>query len=85
MSWEHLRDAKPVARKQHRCMLCERPIAVGAQHVIRCGISHGEFSSFRMHAACEEATRDWDEMDWECAEFGSTFLANSFESGVFSG
>lgn len=73
MTWQHLRDTTPIARKEHRCLLCALPIAVGEKHVMRAGVSDGEFSQFRMHVACEAVTQDWDEMDWECGAYGAEF------------
>ena len=70
MSWQHLRDETPAARKPHRCFLCGAEIRVGERHVKRAGISDGGLDTFRMHAACEAETKDWDETDWECFSEG---------------
>jgi hypothetical protein len=67
MSWQHLRDSRPTARKEHRCYLCELPIAIGEKHVQRVGVSFGQFDHFRMHEQCEAATQSWDQHDWECS------------------
>lgn len=73
MSWTHLEDRTPKARKVYRCLLCELPIAIGERHVKRCGISEGGHYNFRMHTACEKITADqlWDEVDWECLDASS--------------
>lgn len=68
MSWTHLNDSTPVARKPHQCYLCEHEIPVGEKHLCRTGID-GEVRrpvTFRMHLGCHELTKGWDEDDWEC-------------------
>ncbi len=65
MSWTHLRDTAPKARKEYRCFLCSEPILIGKVHVYRAGIMDDNLTSIRMHMECESATADWDEMDWE--------------------
>lgn len=78
MSWYHLEDRTPKARKVYQCLLCELPIAVGEKHVERCGISERMHYNFRMHAACEKFTADhlWDTVDWECLD------AEAFRQGL---
>ena len=66
MSWTHLSDTQPKARKEHVCELCALPIAVGQKHVARRGVSDGVVMTFRMHEDCERMTRDWHLDDWEC-------------------
>lgn len=66
MAWQHLEDTRPMARKEHACYLCGRPIAVGQRHVRRVGTDSGEFVTTRMHEACEALTTEWIEWDWEC-------------------
>ena len=66
MSWTHLSDTRPRARKQHQCILCRLRIRKGARHVHRTGVVDGELVSSRMHAVCEAATRDWDDDAWDC-------------------
>jgi hypothetical protein len=61
---EYLGGTYPVARKEHRCYLCGRPIVEGQVHIKRVGLYEGDFSSTRMHMRCENATRDWDEEEW---------------------
>ncbi len=41
MSWTHLSDTNPKARKDHFCELCERIILKGTVHVARRGIGDG--------------------------------------------
>lgn len=72
MSWTHLSDTKPRAKKRHMCCLCERGIEPGAVHIARRGISDGQAITTRMHIACEALTKSWDEGDWECSD-PSTF------------
>lgn len=67
MSWVHLEDKVVRARKPHRCYLCGEPIEKGEKYLRRSGVEEGEgFASVKMHPACEEHTKDWDEHDWEC-------------------
>lgn len=66
MSWTHLRDGRPKARKSHRCFLCGEAIEVGETYVRRSGISDDRPYSFAMHPECEAEAKRWDEMDWEC-------------------
>ena len=64
MSWNHIRDEKPKARKDHTCYLCELRIPKGTVHVCRTGSFDGELVTQRMHKQCEFATQDWDD-EWE--------------------
>lgn len=67
MSWLHIEDKKPKARKKHYCYLCGKTIDIGIIHIARTGIHTGEgFGTFRMHLDCEPHTHDWDIGDWEC-------------------
>lgn len=66
MSWTHLEDTKPKAAKDHRCYLCERVIPKGEEHILRVGVNEDGFDRSRMHIACEEKTRRWDQWEWEC-------------------
>ena len=65
MSWTHLEDTTPKARKEHRCYLCELPIRKGTIHVARSGVGDNGIEKFRMHAECEKITKPWIEQDWE--------------------
>ena len=66
MSWRHLSDEHPVARKPHHCFLCGETIEVGEKHVRRTSVDGRELCSLRMHLECEKESQDWDETDWEC-------------------
>ena len=70
MSWTHLKDTEPVARKPYRCRLCNEEISVGEKHIARTGIWEGSPVTFRMHPECEKETDYWDDDDWECCEQG---------------
>lgn len=77
MSWTHLKDMKPVARKRYQCLLCEGFIEPGEKHVARTGIGEAGPETFRMHSLCESLTHDWDDWEWECqspADFRSDLL-----------
>lgn len=66
MAWQHLSDSRPKARKRHSCYLCCNSIQPGQVYVRRNGVEGREFHSVAMHLECEEQTRDWDYIDWEC-------------------
>lgn len=66
MSWLHLSDTRPKARKDHRCELCGLTIAKGTVHVARRGIGDDGPCTFRMHDDCEKISRSWSYDDWEC-------------------
>jgi hypothetical protein len=80
MSWTHLEDRRPIARKEHKCHLCQLPIYPGDSHVLRSGVYDGEFSSFRMHAACERLTAEWDQDTWDSFEPGPAFRGYFLEA-----
>lgn len=65
MSWTHLSDTKPKARKDYRCLLCELPIPKGTVHVARRGIDDSGLCTTRMHTACELVSKDWGIEEWE--------------------
>ena len=67
MSWTHLGDTKPKARKRYHCDLCNLPIDVGTVHIARRGINDDVPITMRMHLRCEEITRlkKWDDAYWE--------------------
>jgi hypothetical protein len=82
MSWTHLSDTRPRARKPYRCYLCARTIPAGDVHVCRTGRDEDGVSTARMHVACEARTRDWGEDEWEChdpAEFREAMEAGHGE------
>lgn len=54
------------ARTDHRCDLCGLRIRRGATYVCREGVDGGDHWRLRMHPVCDDATRDWDEIAWEC-------------------
>lgn len=43
---------RPVARKQHVCASCKRPIEIGERHVKIVAIVDGLFESSRWHVRC---------------------------------
>lgn len=65
MSWHHVEDTTPRARKPHRCYVCGDPILVGEKHVRRFGYHEEGPISIRMHVECEKKTENWDTFDWE--------------------
>jgi hypothetical protein len=68
MSWTHLSDTTPKARKDHRCGLCGLIILKGEVHVARRGIGDDGPCTFRMHTACCKETVNWTEDEWECSD-----------------
>lgn len=67
MSWECIEDNKEsIARKPHRCDVCDGAIKRGEKQITRAGIESGEgFYRMHMHPECEEFSRKWDNGDWE--------------------
>jgi hypothetical protein len=54
VSWTHLRDTFPKARKRYRCVGCWELIEVGEKHLFRTGVMDGAMVSVRWHPECEE-------------------------------
>lgn len=65
MSYRHLEDRTPKARKTYRCYLCGSEITPGTVHVKRAFVDDDGAGSVRMHAECVKLTEDWKEDDWE--------------------
>ena len=65
MSWTHIENTEPKARKRHWCDLCEHWIEKVEIHVKRYGMGEDGRCSFRMHIECEKLTRGWDQDLWE--------------------
>jgi hypothetical protein len=65
--YAHLNDTTPVARKDHRCLLCGLQIAKGEKHLARRAVFEGEIGTDRMHLECHQVTLDngWTNDDWE--------------------
>ena len=65
MTWIHLSDTFPIARKRYLCCLCERFITIGEKHTARRGIDDEGPATVRMHTDFELATKHWSPMEWE--------------------
>jgi len=65
VSWRHLKDSEPVARRDHSCFLCGQQIPAGEQYVRRVGFDDRELVTTTMHTECDVETWDWDQTDWE--------------------
>ena len=66
--WTHISDTDTRGQRDYICTLCGLRIRKRAKHVVRRGFTEDGPESFRMHPVCEAKTRDWREMDWECAD-----------------
>lgn len=64
MSWLHLEDTQPKARKDHDCFLCGNIIPKGTKHISRSGIGDDGPERIHMHIECELQTKTWKEEDW---------------------
>lgn len=86
MSWTHLRDTHPRARRRHVCHLCELPIEAGEIHVLRVGRFEWKLASQRMHMACESLTQSWRREDWEAGldagEFRKMLARQNAQAGT---
>ena len=58
MTWLHLSDSTPVARKPHRCSWCGEPIHAGDRYACSTGLWEGELITNRMHPECDAAAQD---------------------------
>lgn len=67
MSWTHLRDTTPKARKTKVCYLCERHIEKGEIHVVRTGTDDGTIIDTPTHTKCSAIADEAyvDEWQWE--------------------
>lgn len=72
---DSLSDSHVIGRKEHRCYLCELPIAKGERHRVHVGIFDGEFHRSRYHAQCDRVPDidHWDCSDWEEDQCGQLF------------
>ena len=70
MSWTHIEDSCPRARKDYVCELCGLVIPRGEAHRKRYGITEDGRMSFRMHEKCVELTAEWGQDEWDCHDFG---------------
>lgn len=68
MSWLSLSSSQPHGRKAYRCDLCGLKIKKGAKHWAIVGKLDGKVYTSRCHAVCNQATRNWDQMDFDCAD-----------------
>lgn len=77
MSWMHVEDTKPKARKRHVCLLCGFGIEVGEVYVRRFGFGDEGPCSFEMHVRCERLTAEWrwEDADWEDHDVGEFRVA----------
>lgn len=81
MSYTHLSDSRPIARKQHRCIWCAQFIEVGEQYERTASIYDGEFQNDAWHLECRAAMLE------EMAAFGGgefEFYPHENERGVLA-
>lgn len=64
MSWQHYYDERPIARKTHGCILCERKILPGRRYVRRHGFDEDGPVRFALHEHCDFQSRRWSDDDW---------------------
>lgn len=55
MSYQLLRETKPVARHDHGCIWCNEQIKAGEKHVQQVGKCDGDFQDSRYHPECYRA------------------------------
>lgn len=60
-----------VARVEHRCYLCGEIIMPKEKYAKVSGIDDGEWWLTHLHLECDDATKDWDIMDWDGFQEGS--------------
>jgi hypothetical protein len=60
MSWPHLSDTTPKARKQYRCDICNEVIEVGEMHVARRGIRWNGSATVRAIAHVKRFGMNWN-------------------------
>lgn len=66
MSWTQLSGNKEcLARKKHRCDICDSPIQKGEKQITRSGVSEDGFYRMHMHPECEKYSSEWEYYDWE--------------------
>lgn len=66
MSYTHLGDTKPKARKTHQCRVCGDLIERGEVYIARRGIGYDGPETVRFHTECEAySAKHWDDCDWE--------------------
>lgn len=53
------------AKKQHRCMVCEKRILVGTPYVRWAGTWEGDFGFMKVHPECDETSKNWTTEDWQ--------------------
>lgn len=80
MSWRHLRDVTPKARKDKVCYLCRFNIKKGEIHTVRTGMDNQFIASNSMHTkCCSIADKSFDDWQWENHdpfEFREEYLIN---------
>lgn len=52
MSYDLLREHRPKARKDYKCIWCGEPIPKGSEHYHEISIYCGEFQNHRWHFEC---------------------------------
>ena len=66
---EFYEESHPVARREHRCCECRRPIPKGAKYRRIAGKWDGEFDTFSQCARCERVSKRLHSLD-VCVCFG---------------
>jgi len=76
-SWTSLTDEFRVARTEHKCYECQRPIEKGEKHHYYAGLVDGEFWVHKAHESCFEFLKRFS------AEGDGCWMAGEMESGMY--
>lgn len=79
---EVLSTAKPVARKEHKCMECRRVIRPGEKYMVERYVFEGSLSYHKTCSHCQ-IVREW--LLAECSGFVYTMIREDIEEHVMNG
>lgn len=49
----------PIAKKEHKCELCSKPIPIGSRYDREVGVFEGNFQSVKLHEICRELCNEY--------------------------
>jgi hypothetical protein len=64
------RETRPIARKEHRCCECRRPIRPGTEYLHIAGKWNGDVQTFRRHLRCHRVSLAIEKGSDCCVPFG---------------